>query len=116
MSAYTSFKSSAGPGCPQTWMQVYYDDVDTLKASFDFISSSRLAGVGIFALGYDNAQPELWEVVARQVPRARSDSTAPTGHLGLASGTAVCSPTTSTTLMLSASDGTAGSGAVFVRL
>ena len=115
MSAYTSFRSSAGPGCPQTWMQVYYDDVDTLRAKLDYISSSRLAGVGIFALGYDNAQPELWKLL-RVKYRGLADSTPPTGQVSLASGTTVCRPTTTATLTLSASDGAAGSGAVFVRL
>jgi spore germination protein YaaH len=115
MSAYTTFRSTAGPGCPQTWMQVYYDDVDTLRAKLDYVSSSGLAGVGIFALGYDNTQPELWKLL-RVKYRGLVDNTAPTGQVSLAPGTTVCRATSAATLTLSASDGTAGSGAVFVRL
>ena len=113
-SAWTAYQASAGPGCPQTWVEVYYDDVDTFGTKLDYVTSKGLAGVGIFALGYDDTQPELWKLL-RVKYRGLVDATAPSGQVSVAPDESFCTPATAH-LDLSATDGPDGSGAVFVRL
>ena len=98
------------------------DDVDrrstttmsTRLARSSISRSQGLAGVGIFALGYDDTQPELWKEL-RVKYRGLVDTTAPTGAVVLDPAERLCQVATAA-VDLSASDGTAGSGAVFVRL
>jgi spore germination protein YaaH len=113
-SAFTAFRWTAGPGCPETWKQVYYDDVETYSAKIDWLMSKGIAGVGIFALGYDDAQPELWKLM-RVKFRGLVDATAPTGAVALAADEKLCR-VQRVRLALAADDGADGSGAVFVRL
>jgi spore germination protein YaaH len=114
MSALTQYRYAAGPGCPETWQQVYYDDVETYAYKLDWLRSKGLAGIGIFALGYDGDQPELWKLL-RVKYRGLIDTLAPTGQVAVAPDEKFCQ-TTSARLTLSADDGPAGSGAVYVRL
>lgn len=46
-----------------TSMEVWYDDAYTLKRKYDFALSRNFKGVGIWALGYDNGYPDLWDVL-----------------------------------------------------
>ena len=45
------------------FIQVWFDDAKSLGEKYDYINSKELAGVGIWALGYDNGYTELWDVL-----------------------------------------------------
>jgi len=48
------------------WHQVWADDAESLGLKYDLARQHRLAGVGIWALNYDGARPELWDELDRQ--------------------------------------------------
>jgi spore germination protein YaaH len=41
----------------------WYDDSLTLSRKYDWILEQKLGGIGIWALGYDNGYPELWNLL-----------------------------------------------------
>jgi spore germination protein YaaH len=43
-----------------TWRQVWYDDSLSWAKKFDSIKVKSVAGTGMWALGYDGTEPELW--------------------------------------------------------
>ncbi|MFZ4622572.1 MAG: glycosyl hydrolase family 18 protein, partial [Bacteroidota bacterium] len=43
-----------------TWRQVWYDDSLSWARKFDSIKVKNVAGTGMWALGYDGAEPEMW--------------------------------------------------------
>jgi spore germination protein YaaH len=45
------------------WLQGWFDDEASLAAKYDLVLAEDLAGVGIWALGYDGARPELWSAL-----------------------------------------------------
>ena len=45
------------------WNQGWYDDSLSLSLKYDFAMFNDLKGVGIWALGYDDGRPELWELL-----------------------------------------------------
>ncbi|MCK5456243.1 MAG: hypothetical protein KAI45_03885, partial [Melioribacteraceae bacterium] len=45
------------------WYQVWYDDVLSLDKKYDLANSYDLAGVGMWALGYDGDRQELWNLI-----------------------------------------------------
>lgn len=47
-----------------TWVQTYYNDSVTLAAKLDFMNQRGLAGLGIWALGYDRGQTGNWNAIA----------------------------------------------------
>ncbi|MBK6688652.1 MAG: hypothetical protein IPG45_29540 [Deltaproteobacteria bacterium] len=46
-----------------TWRQNWYDDEESLAAKYQLILEQDLGGVGIWALGYDQGYPELWDLL-----------------------------------------------------
>ncbi len=44
-------------------IQIWFDDAKTLGEKYDYIKEKELAGVGIWALGYDDGYPELWQAL-----------------------------------------------------
>ncbi len=77
VSAWTAYRKeicTATHGCVTTWRQLYYDDAATLGARYDLVNRSGLRGVGIWALGYDGARPELYRALA---DKFLEDTTAP---------------------------------------
>lgn len=56
-SAYLNIKNG------NTNTQIWFDDEITLGAKYDFIIDNELAGVAIWALGYDDGYNELWNVL-----------------------------------------------------
>jgi spore germination protein YaaH len=46
-----------------SWRQVYYDDPASLAPKMQLALRRGLAGVGIWALGYDRGEPGYWELV-----------------------------------------------------
>jgi len=54
------------------WVQGWYDDSLSLSLKYDFAINNNLLGVGIWALGYDGTNPELWDLLS-----AKFGATAP---------------------------------------
>lgn len=50
----------------------YFDDEKTLQHKFNWIIDKGLAGVGIWALGYDDKRPELWQMLADSLNPAQT--------------------------------------------
>jgi spore germination protein YaaH len=48
-----------------SWRQVWYDDAESLGHKYQLAKDLGLAGIGMWALGYDAGIPELWELIAR---------------------------------------------------
>jgi len=55
-SAYYSFNSSG-------WNQCFLDEVYSMGKKYDLVNRRNLAGIGIWALGYDNGYTEMWELI-----------------------------------------------------
>ncbi|MGC8634016.1 MAG: glycosyl hydrolase family 18 protein [Candidatus Limnocylindrales bacterium] len=47
-----------------TWTQLYYDDAASLAPKAQLALRRGLAGVGLWALGFDRGQPGYWDVLA----------------------------------------------------
>ncbi len=45
------------------WRQCFFDDVLSLGAKYDLVNLRNTGGIGIWALGYDNGYPELWDLI-----------------------------------------------------
>jgi spore germination protein YaaH len=46
-----------------TMKEIHFDDAFTLSKKYDFAMNNNLKGVGMWALGYDNGQKELWALI-----------------------------------------------------
>ena len=46
--------------------QLWFDDSLSLSYKYDWIKKKKLSGVGIWALGYDHGETELWELLANK--------------------------------------------------
>ena len=60
---YRRQNCTAAYGCVEPWRQLYVDDAEALSAKYDLVNGYGLRGVGIWALGYDGARPELWDAI-----------------------------------------------------
>jgi len=56
-SPYYSFQNNG-------WYQCFVDDVYSMGKKYDQVNRRNLAGIGIWALGYDDGYSELWELIA----------------------------------------------------
>lgn len=45
------------------WRQCFYDGTRSLGAKYNMVNRRNIAGIGIWALGYDNGYPELWDLI-----------------------------------------------------
>lgn len=45
------------------WRQCFFDDERSLGAKYDFVNRRQVAGIGIWALGYDHGYNELWNLI-----------------------------------------------------
>ncbi|MBU1178224.1 VCBS repeat-containing protein [Patescibacteria group bacterium] len=52
--------------------QAWYDDTESLGSKYDLVNNQNLAGIGIWALGYDGSRTELWEKMEEKF-EARTD-------------------------------------------
>ena len=50
-------------GCVNPYRQLYLDDARALGRKYDLVNAYGLRGAGIWALGYDGTQPELWNML-----------------------------------------------------
>jgi spore germination protein YaaH len=57
-----------------TWVQTYYDDPRSLRPKMQLAVDSGLAGIGMWALGYDRGQPGYWELIAEMVKGPRPEA------------------------------------------
>jgi spore germination protein YaaH len=48
------------------WWQCFFDDQRSLGAKYDLVNRRGIAGIGIWALGYDNGYPELWNLIGEK--------------------------------------------------
>jgi spore germination protein YaaH len=62
-----------------TWRQVFYDTPTSLRPKYTYAISRGLAGVGIWALGYDRGVPGYWDLLKTTFgpPRVASFRLAP---------------------------------------
>ena len=72
--AYRKQTCTPAYGCVTSWRELYYDDATSLKRRYDLINRENLRGVGIWALGYDDARSELRAALAEKF---LADRTAP---------------------------------------
>ncbi|MDP2301142.1 MAG: glycosyl hydrolase family 18 protein [Ignavibacteria bacterium] len=49
-----------------TWYQVWYDDDSSLGLKYDLAESKNYKGIGMWALGYDRAKPQLWNEIEKR--------------------------------------------------
>lgn len=49
-----------------TWRMVFLDDASSLGIKYDFAKSKKLAGVGMWALGFDDGSRDLWDIIAQK--------------------------------------------------
>lgn len=47
----------------QQWRQCWYDDQQSLAMKYDMVNQLGIAGIGIWALGYDNGKQALWNLL-----------------------------------------------------
>ena len=45
--------------------EIHFDDVFTLSKKYDFTLNNNLKGIGLWALGYDNGEKDLWGLIER---------------------------------------------------
>lgn len=48
------------------YRQLFFEDVKSLSIKYDWIKKNKIGGVGIWALGYDNGYPELWDLLTEK--------------------------------------------------
>jgi hypothetical protein len=49
------------------WYQCFVNDTYSLERRYKMVNSRGLAGIGIWALGYDNGYTDLWEVIQQNL-------------------------------------------------
>jgi spore germination protein YaaH len=123
--AWSVYQAVACRACPETWRQLWYDDVDGFRSKVGLAIDRGLRGIGIWALGDDGDHPELWSAL-RLALGTVTDSKPPIGTAKLdpsldpavagkkEQGLPVVQGVAR--LTLAADDGTSGSGPAFVRV
>ena len=56
------------------WRQVWYDNDISIQEKYDLINGQSLAGTGIWALGFDGSNTELWEALKSKFATSPSAS------------------------------------------
>ncbi len=56
------------------WRQCFYDDTRSLAAKYDLVNRREGGGIALWALGYDNGHPELWDLIADKFIQENSDA------------------------------------------
>jgi spore germination protein YaaH len=57
-----------------TWRMVFMDDQESLKIKYDFAKNKNLAGVGMWALGFDEGKKDLWNQLEKSFGTKYADS------------------------------------------
>ncbi len=50
-------------GSAGAYKVAWYDDYESLAAKYDRVNDRGIGGIGIWALGYDDSRPELWNLI-----------------------------------------------------
>ncbi len=74
---WTAYRRTVCDTCTETWRQLYYDDVESLRRKYALADTNGLAGVGIWALGYDGTRPELAALLREVFGATPTDTTPP---------------------------------------
>jgi Glycosyl hydrolases family 18 len=77
-SAWTAYRKKDCATCPETWRQLWYDDVDSMQAKQKLAIERGLRGLGVWALGDDAALPEAWSVLSLTL-NGGTDNKTPSG-------------------------------------
>ena len=72
--AYQRQNCTSTYGCVTSWRQVYYDDEESTALRLALVNTYGLRGAGMWALGYDGGNPELYRAFANTLV---VDKTAP---------------------------------------
>lgn len=56
------------------WRMVFLEDVRSLAIKYDYAKTKNLGGVGMWALGFDNGQTELWDLLESKFGRKIADA------------------------------------------
>jgi spore germination protein YaaH/flagellar hook assembly protein FlgD len=59
-------RTCSSAGCFTSWRQLYVDDATALRAKYDTVIRYGLRGAGMWALGYDDTRPELYQALAQK--------------------------------------------------
>lgn len=65
-SNYYAFESNG-------WKQCFLEEPYGLGKRYDIVNRRQLAGIGIWALGYDDGYPELWQLIADKFSNSAPD-------------------------------------------
>lgn len=57
-----------------TWRMLFLDDPRSLSLKYDFAKENNLAGVGMWALGFDEGRTELWDLLRTKFGPKLADS------------------------------------------
>ncbi|PLX04396.1 MAG: hypothetical protein C0594_09260 [Marinilabiliales bacterium] len=74
-SSYYTFHNGAN------WVQCWFDNIHSLSVKYDLILKNNIAGVGIWALGYDNGYTELWRLLKQKFATSSVKKTPNTAYL-----------------------------------
>lgn len=66
-----------------SYVQCWYEDTNSLGAKYDFFESKNLGGIGIWALGYDDQLPDLWDLIAEKYAAGESPEPEEEGDLAV---------------------------------
>ncbi len=55
-----------------SYRQLWYDDTNSLGLKYDFVNDKGIAGIGIWALGYDDDLPDLWNLIGEKLASTSS--------------------------------------------
>ena len=50
---------------PDSRSQLWYEDLESMRAKVEYAVDAELLGIGFWALNYDGQDPELWEMIHR---------------------------------------------------
>jgi spore germination protein YaaH len=121
VSAWTAYVRRACDRCPETWRQLWYDDVDSFRAKVELALFASLRGIGIWALGYSGARHDLWTAlslakgeIGDEIPPTGEARLDPVSRQGQRNGLPVVRDVVR--VELGARDDPDGTGLAFVRL
>lgn len=56
------------------WRMFFMEDVKSLEIKYDFAKQKNLAGVGVWALGFEDGKKELWDLLTRTFGTKRTEA------------------------------------------
>lgn len=71
MSVYSAFRDRNN-----NYHQIWFEDTTSLAKKYEWVQAQKMAGVAIWALGYDNGYTELWELLANKFAQSKAQPVA----------------------------------------